>query len=551
MRKRWLFWIGGVCVVVGGLAAPLVGGAEADSSSSARTVKPALKADDPRALAATVDRMLAARWAEAKIHVAPPADDAEFLRRVYLDLVGKIPTVAETCDFLEDTRADKRARLVDTLLESSAYLTRATEIYRGLLLPEADTDAQVRALAPTFEAWLRKRVADNVGYDEIVRQVLTFRLGGRGRGGNAFDPRAEPSPLAFYVAKDGKPENLAAGAARAFLGLRIECAQCHNHPFAHWKREEFWGLAAFFAGVSKRGPADGLGPIREVAGKRELEIPNLANGTSKVVRATLLGTNRESKWGARSSGREVLADWVVSTDNPYFARAAVNRVWARFFGVGIVDPVDDMGEENPPSHPELLDELARQFRLHRYDLKYLIRAITATRAYGLTSAVGRSETVPAQMFAAMPVRSLSPGQLFDSLVQATGFRGNAGPNLALGIGGTRDQFLELFANRDEKPTEGQTTILQALALMNGPLVATATGLESGDTLTAVAEAPFLDTAGRIERLYLAALTRRPRADELETLVAYVDKGGPSGDKSKALADVFWALINSPEFRFNH
>jgi hypothetical protein len=354
------------------------------------------------------------------------------------------------------------------------------------------------------------------------------------------------------VAKDAKPENLAAGAARAFLGLRIECAQCHNHPFAHWKREEFWGLAAFFAGVSKRGPADGNGAIREIPGRHELPIPNTANGTTKIVRATLLGTTTESKWGSKTNGREILADWVTSTDNPYFARAAVNRVWARFFGVGIVDPVDDMGDENPPSHPELLDELARQFRIHRYDLKYLIRSITATRAYSLTSAVGRSETLPPQMFAAMPVRSLSPGQLFDSLVQATGLRGGATPGRPnFGIGGTRDQFLELFANRDEKPTEGQTTILQALALMNGPLVASVTGLESGDTLVAVAEAPFLDTPGRIERLYLAALTRKPRPDELETLVAYVEKGGPAGDKSKALADVFWALINSPEFRFNH
>ena len=128
-----------------------------------------------------------------------------------------------------------------------------------MLLPEADTDGQVRALAPTFEAWLRKKVAEDAGYDQIVREVLTVRLGGQGRrGGNAYDPRAEPSPLAYYFAKDAKPENLAAGTARTFLGIRLECAQCHNHPFDQWKREEFWGLAAFFAGVSKPGKDDGL-----------------------------------------------------------------------------------------------------------------------------------------------------------------------------------------------------------------------------------------------------------------------------------------------------
>jgi hypothetical protein len=187
---------------------------------------------------------------------------------------------------------------------------------------------------------------------------------------------------------------------------------------------------------------------------------------------------------------------------------------------------------------------------HGYDLKFLIRALTATRAYGLTSAVGRSELAPPQYFAAMPVRTLSPGQLFDTIAQATGYRDGLNRNMEMGES-ARGRFLELFANRDEKPTEGQTSILQALMMMNGPIVATATSLENGDTLAAVAEIPDLDTPTRIETLYLAALTRRPRSDELAVLTPYVDRGGPAGDRSKALADVFWALLNSPEFRFNH
>jgi hypothetical protein len=247
----------------------------------------------------------------------------------------------------------------------------------------------------------------------------------------------------------------------------------------------------------------------------------------------------------------MLADWVIAPGNPYFARAAVNRVWARFFGTGIVDPVDDLRADNPPSHPELLDLLAREFKSHGYDLKFLIRAITATKAYSLTSAVGRSETAPANLFAAMPVRTLSPGQLFETLAQATGLRAGGGRDAIYDERSSRQGFLELFTNRDEKPTEGETTILQALALMNGPLMANVTSSESSDTLAAVAEAPYLDTAGRIETLYLAALTRRPRPDELERLVPYVENAGSSGDRSKALADVFWALLNSPEFRFNH
>ncbi len=246
--------------------------------------------------------------------------------------------------------------------------------------------------------------------------------------------------------------------------------------------------------------------------------------TKQIVKAAFLDA-KKPQWGRRASGREVLADWVIAPDNPYFARAAVNRVWARFFGTGIVDPVDDLRDDNPPSHPELLDLLAQQFRSHGYDLKFLIRAITATKAYALTSAVGRSETAPANLFAAMPVRTLSPGQLFETLAQATGLHERSAGYFVFG-GSSKDQFVELFTNRDEKPTEGETTILQALALMNGPLMASVTSLESSDTLAAVAEAPYLDTPGRIETLYLAALTRRPRPEELERLVAYVEQRRP-------------------------
>jgi hypothetical protein len=550
MTHHHRFAIGTVGLVLGGLCALA---ADADETAPARTpAKPdgprtSAVAIEARSLAQQIDRLLAAKWTEAKVRPAQPADDAELLRRVYLDLVGRIPTAAEARDYLDDTNPDKYGRLVEVLLDSPAYLTHATETYRAMFLPEADTDGQIRALAPTFEAWLRKKVAEDTGYDKIVREVLTVRLGGQGRrGGNAYDPRAEPSPLAYYFAKDAKPENLAAGTARTFMGIRLECAQCHNHPMDQWKREEFWGLAAFFAGVSKPGKDEVYSSIREVADRRELVIPD----TSKIVKATFLD-GKKPQAGRRASGRDLLADWLIAPENPYFARAAVNRVWARFFGTGIVDPVDDLRADNPPSHPELLDLLAREFRSHGYDMKFLIRAVTATKAYGLTSAVGRSETIPANLFAAMPVRTLSPGQLFETLAQATGIRTGGGRDAIYAEGSSRQEFVELFTNRDEKPTEGETTILQALALMNGPLMASVTSLEKSDTLAAVVEAPFLDIQERIETLYLAALTRRPRPEELARLVPYVEGGGPTGDRSKALADVFWALLNSPEFRFNH
>jgi hypothetical protein len=548
MKHNYRFGVAAFGLVIGGICAlTALGG---DSATDVAPAKPVAQrggeTTSAKALADAIDRLLAARWAEAKVRPAPPADDAEYLRRVYFDLVGKTPTAAEARDFLDDSNPHKRSALVEALLDSPAYLSHATEVYRTLLLPEAETDFQIRALTPTFEAWLHKKIADEAGYDQIVREVLTVRLGSLGRrAGIAQDPRAEPSPLAYYVAKDAKPENLAAGTARTFLGIRLECAQCHNHKFDHWKREEFWGLAAFFAGVSRQGKDEAHGAIREIADRRELPIPD----TKQIVKAAFLD-NTQPKWGRKAGGRELLAGWVTAADNPFFARAAANRVWARFFGTGIVDPVDDFREDNPPSHPELLDLLAKEFRSHGYDLKHLIRAITATKAYGLTSAVGRSELAPVNLFAAMPVRTLSPGQLFEALAQATGFREGSAAN-AFYAETTKDRFVQLFSTRDEKATEGETTILQALALMNGSLMADVTGLESGDTLTAIAEAPYLDTAGRIETIYLAALTRRPRPDELERLVPYVERGGPAGDRPKALADVFWALLNSPEFRFNH
>ncbi len=538
MRDR-RFWVGVSCLAIWGFVGGSVGAADLDVAG-----RPA----DARPLTAAIDRYFTEKWLAAKVRVAAPADDAEYLRRVYLDLVGKIPTAAEARDFLDDSATDKRARLVDRLLDSSVYLTRATEIYRAMLLPEAETDAQVRGLAPTFEAWLRKQVSDDIGYDQIVREVLTLKFGGRGRrGSSALDARAEPSPLAYYVAKEAKPENLAANTARVFLGLRLECAQCHNHPFAKWKREEFWGLAAFFAGVSKQGKDDALGSIRELPNVRELTIP----GTSKIIRASFLGESKEPNWRSKVGSRDLLAQWVTAPGNPYFARAAVNRVWARFFGIGLIEPFDDMSEAGAESQTELLDEVASRFRDHRYDLKFLIRAVLASRPYGLTSAVGRSEPAPADLFAAMPVRTLSPDQLFDSLAQATGFREGSNA-MAFNDNSSRGQFLELFANRDEKATEGQTTILQALALMNGPLISRVTSPLTGDVLAAVTEVPYLDTPGRIETLFLAALSRRPRRDEQEMFTNYVEKrGATDADRAEALADVFWALLNSPEFRFNH
>jgi len=499
-------------------------------------------------LSAAIDRLIAAKWASAGVSPAPAADDAEFLRRVSLDVAGRIPTAAEARAFLDSGDPGKRRKLVDGLLRGPAFPNHMTNVWRDLLLPEASGSFQIAFFADDFGVWLRKQFAEGVAYDAFVRELLTTPVAGR------LPFQAPPAgqeykatPFAFLAAKEGKPENLAGSAARLFLGVRIECAQCHNHPFAKWKREEFWGLAAFFSGIQRQGGGDALFQGTERPEKDEIEIP----GTKKVVKAAFLD-GRDVVRAKNEPSRKVLAEWMTSRDNPYFARAAANRLWSQFFGVGLVDPVDDMGSGAEPSHPELLDLLADQFAAHDFDVKYLIRAFTSSRVYQLSSAGGSPSSDAYAVFDRMAVRGLSPLQLYDSLFQAAGVRKEPPqPSFAIGNDSPRRDFLERFAGRDEKPTEHQTSILQALALMNGRLISEATSLDRGETLPAVADSFFLDTPGKVEALYLAALSRRPRPDELERLVPYVDRGGPALDPKKALADVFWSLLGSAEFVLNH
>ncbi len=528
-------------------------------------------ADDPPtsapALVKKIDETLARGWAAAGIQPAPLADDAEFMRRVYLDLAGRIPSVNEARTFVADRRHDRRQRLVDQLLASPRYVAHFTSLYRALLIPEASNNFLVRAQAPSFEAWLKKQVAANVGYDRLARDLVTAPIGADGIGA-LLSGAGDESTLAFFSAKEFKPESLAASTARIFLGVSVECAQCHNHPFAAWKREQFWSFAAFFSGMQSQRVQDFLLPGREIADKKELKIP----GTETVVQARFLD-NTAPVWPVKQQvkSRATLGDWLTSPENPYFRREAVNRTWAYFFGTGLVEPVDDMVDTHAsPGHAELLDMLGKEFAAHRFDMKFLIRAITATEAYQRSSAGGtvpatkhEGPTDPAQ-FSRAALRGLTADQLFDSLAMATGYRdsGSSGDDLLSAvIGGNqsaRAKFLTKFANQTQRATQAQTSILQALALMNGKVVADATSLEKSETLSAVIDAPFLGTPGRIETLYLATLSRRPTSREVDRTVRFVDDAVRHADSqdtaiayNAALADVFWALLNSSEFTLNH
>ena len=505
-------------------------------------------ADDALELANRIDRFIEARWKKDGVTPADPANDAEYLRRVSLHIGGSIPSVASARNFLDDASPDRRRKLVDELLESSQYITNFSNFWTRVMMPESATDFQSLTQRPGFQAWLRQHLANNTHYDAIVYELMTTPLAGdRGMNGLMQTP-GSVSPIAFFTTKQIKPENLAAATSRMFLGIRIECAQCHNHPYDSWKQEQFWGYAAFFAGIERTNVVDGnIGQVRELSDRRELPIPD----RDTVVQATYLdGT--QPQWKAQVKSRRTLAEWMTSKQNPYFAKSVVNRIWGHFFGLGIVDPIDDFGGNNKPSHPELLDELARDFVAHDFDLKYLIRGITASKSYQLSSRKTHESQDQPQQFARMSVQGLSGEQLYDSIAIAIGqletfrqFQPFQFPQP-----GPRTEFIELFS-ADQSPTERQTSILQALALMNGQITSSATNLDQSATLTAVAEFPLMNSKERIQALYLAALTRKPTQAELDRLQKYVESGGPVQNEKQALADVFWALLNSSEFLFNH
>ncbi len=473
---------------------------------------------DVAGLSARIDRLLAARWTEAKVKPVGRSDDAEFLRRAYLDLTGTIPPVAEVRRFLADRSPEKRRVLIGRLLDGPGYVRHFSTIWRELLVPDAEVPPGRQAARADLERWLNKQFADNTPYDRVARDILTLPAEETRPKREEEDDR--PSPRLFYLGREDKPEELAANVTRLFLGVRLECAQCHDHPHAKWKRDDFWSQAAFFTGL--RGKAG------------DVAVP----GAGRTVAARFLDGTVPPR---AADPRTALADWVTSAKNPYFARAAVNRLWAHLFGVGLVNPADDMTPENRPSHPELLDELAGAFVTAHHDIKFLIRAVMLSEAYGLTSVETRSDpAADARLFSRMNVKALTGGEVFDSLIEATGYRG-------ADLTRQRAAFVARFPH-GERRIDGRSSIPQVLSLMNGRLLATAMKADGDNTLSAVADSSFLDTAGKVETLFLAALGRTPRAEEKERFVKYVTEGG---ERNRALGDVFWALLNSAEFAHNH
>jgi hypothetical protein len=515
-----------------------------------KSADPSATVREARPLADTITSSVGARCAKLKIQEAPLADDAEFLRRVYLDLYGRIPRVQEVRDFLKDTSADKREKLVDRLLESNGYVTNYSSFWRDLLIPP-DNNQQRQGLQQQIMPWIQKQVRDNTPYDKMVYELLTASIA-LADGQNQrprFRPPTQNGPAVFYQANEFKPENLGSVTSRLFLGVRLECANCHDHKFDKWKRKQFWQFAAFFAGLSQAQPdLGGVSPPQENTEQRELTIP----GTDTKVGPRFLDDTTPD-WKNGKSPREALADWITSKQNPYFARAIVNRIWGHLMGTGFVDPVDDFTVDNQPSNPELLDAMANSFVEHNYDIKFLIRAIVLSKPYQLTSRKTDDTQLDPMAFARMSVKSLTAEQFFDSLALATYYSENAPRSGRQGQNALspRAEFLARFANSTDKRTEPQTSILQALALMNGTFINDITSVDRGQLLGAVIDYPADSTKDRVEMLYMSTLSRLPRSDELAKALKYIDNGGTGNDSRKAVADIFWALLNSSEFMLNH
>lgn len=490
-------------------------------------------------MSARIDELLEGRRQALGVQTAPLAGDAEFLRRTHLDLCGTLPTVSTGRAFLTDNRPDKRSRLIDQLLDHPDHATHLADIWRHFLLP-GDLDAERQAGVRGFQNWLRAQFVRNRRYDNVVADLLVPE---------DITPASEAAAASlFYSALQFKPEELAANTSRLFLGVQIQCAQCHDHPMNEWKQKDFWGYAAFFARV--RQPQQMRGRMATVteATTGEVTLPD----KDEVVKPKYLDTSvsRADDDGGR---RRPLAIWLASSSNMYFAKATVNRVWSQMFGRGIVEPVDDMGSHNLPSHPQLLDELAAWFVETGFDLRELYRVLANTEAYQLTSETdsdAESAKVPPEAFARMAIKNLSAEQLYDALARATLQHDAAGQpgQLATRLDDpVRQVFVARFRSPVSRPTEFQSGIPQALTLMNGSTVSSATDLMQSPLLQSL-EAPFFTPQQRVEVLFLATLSRLPYADERESFVDYVSN---AQDKPRALSDVTWALLNSAEFTLNH
>lgn len=523
-------------------------------SQQQRSVDPLLSAGTkhaPQEVAAAVDRHVETFLGAAKLTPAPRSDDAEFLRRAYLDLAGRVPTAEQAAAFLDDASPDKRAALLDILLASPDFGKEFGRTWRDWISPaELPSDenggGQPHQQADAFGKWIGERLAAGATWDQIVRDILTV------------EGEIKKSPqVIFYglVGQGGKttPEGTTQAVASLFLGVQLQCSQCHDDPYRDWSQKEHWGLAAFFGGSQGDfGKIEsGKGPNKKPG---EIVIPGSAfkNAGTAVPAAFLGGSVLESP--SQPDVRRPLADWLTAKENPFFARAFANRLWFYLFSRGLVNPIDDFRELNPPSHPGLLKLLENEFAASGFDVKHLVRCICLSQAWQRSSRsrspadeTSREATIAA--FGRMPMRVLTADRLLDSLKLAYGeekefdLRPDSKEStvgMAAPVAGPYLEFLRKFGTNEEDAADFTHGISQMLTLVNHPK------LQGGSKALAAwqKQNPQATPEQTIERLYLATLSRRPTPEETDEAVRYVAR---RPDAAKAYDGVLWMLVNRSEF----
>ncbi|MBX3414805.1 MAG: DUF1553 domain-containing protein [Pirellulales bacterium] len=524
---------------------------------------------ETRQAAAQVDRLLAEELfqspSDGSIVPAEIVDDETFLRRVSLDLVGEMPTPEEVTAFSLDPSPDKRGATIDRLLADPRYGENWARYWRDVMLSRRSDERALISSVSVVE-YLTKELNAGARWDDLAREFIT-----------AKGELHEHGATALIASQWGQIPETAAEISRVFLGVQIQCAQCHDHPTDRWKREQFHELAAFFPRLGVRAlkteegkrrgfeifitdrsrPANAKNkkPLKPTGLKRvEHFMPDLddpaADGT--LMQPVFFVTGEKLEEGLTDAERRsTLAEWMTSSENPWFAKALVNRVWAEMVGEGFYEPIDDLGPDRECSAPQTMDYLAEQFVAHDHDLKWLLRTIASTEAYQRTSQPRRNSAQTP--FVANCPQRLRADQLFDSVAMALGIEEQAATAdarreyqvLRAGRGTPRGQFLAVFGFDPSDPRdEVQGSIDQALMMMNSPIIAAALNASKPTTQLARLLEGVADNDEVVVELYLRTLAREPSADEMKKCLQYVAR---VGDRREAFEDILWALVNSTEF----
>ncbi|MCG6156103.1 DUF1549 and DUF1553 domain-containing protein [Rubinisphaera margarita] len=485
-----------------------------------------------------VDEFVLEKLKKLRMNQSPVCSDEVFIRRAYIDLVGQVPSPEEFNAFVADTAPDKRAKLIDELIERKEFTELWVSKWAEWLMMRSNNQVSYKSIVLYYN-WLAEQIAKNVPLDQMTRELLTCN------GGTFTDPATN-----FY---ELERDNLkvAENVAQVFMGMRIQCAQCHNHPFDRWTQNDYYSFAAFFSQIGRKPAEDYRESIIYNRGGGEVKHP-VTN--QNAVPVFLGGGQPEIKGGA--DRREVMAEWLASPDNPFFAENFSNRIWHHFFGIGIIDPVDDIRVSNPPSNPELLKELARRFTESGYDYRQLIREICNSKTYQRSTERNESNATDEKNFAHQNTRRIKAESALDIISQVTNtkdkFRGLPLGSKATQIadGSTSTYFLTTFGRATRETVcscevKMEPSLSQALHLLNGDTVNSK--IKSGDVIkTFVQNKTPADEV--ITELYIRCLSRKPLESELTKLrPLFADEKG----YQQACEDVFWALLNSREFLFNH